>query len=103
MIIAVRHANAGKGTPAITRSIETGIQHVNLVGIFGIGIDARVIPCALPEISLLVGFGPAPATVVGAKHAAVFGFNDGPQTFGIRGRDSNADDANRPARQTWIA
>src|SRR6266550_3542450 len=99
----MRHADAAEGPPAVIRSIEAGIQHVDFVRIFWIGINTRVVPRALPEISLLVGPGPGAAAVVRSEYAAVVRFDDGPQPIGIRRRDRYPDNYDHSARQAGIA
>ena len=103
MIIAVRHADASECPPAIVRSIEAGVEHVNRVGVLWIGIDARVIPCPLAEISLLICLRPVLAAVVRSKHTAVFGFDNRPDAIRISRRNRDAHDSDRSARQARTA
>src|SRR5437870_3110338 len=103
MIVTVRHRDGGEGLAPIVRFVETGVEHINGVSIFGIGIDARVVPGALSQIALLVSLRPRLATIIRAKHAAVFCFDNCPYSIGIRRRNSDADDANRALRQTLVA
>src|SRR5436190_14086211 len=99
----MRHADAGEGSATVIRSIETGVEYVNLVGIFRIGIDARVVPGALTQVALLVGLCPRLAAIVRTKHAAIFGFDNRPQSIRICRRHSDAHDSDRSARQTRVA
>src|SRR5256885_17113025 len=99
----MRYADASECPATIVRSIETGVEYVNLVGIFRIGIDARVVPGALTQVALLVGLCPGLAAIVRTKDAAIFGFDNRPQSIRIRGRHSDAHNSNRPTRQTRVA
>src|SRR2546425_12635056 len=103
MIVAMRHAYAGERAPAIVRSIETGIQNVDRVGVFWVGVNSRVIPRTLPQVALLICLRPSLAAVIRSKHAAVFRFDNRPDAIRIRRRNSDAHDSDRSARQTRTA
>src|SRR5207237_1373666 len=83
------------------RSIEAGVQNVNRVSAFRISVNPRVVPRPLSQIALLVRFRPGLTAVVRSEYAAVFGFDDGPQPIGVRRRDRDPDNSDRPARQSW--
>ena len=103
MIVTVGHADAGECAPTIVRSIESSVEHVNRLGIFRIGVDARVVPRALAQIALLVRLGPRPAAVVRTEYAAVFRFDNRPQTIRVRGRYRDPDNSDRPFWQALVA
>src|SRR5205085_10012463 len=69
-------------------------------GILRPGIDARVIPGALPQVAVLAHAHPVLPGVVGAENAAVVGFDDRPKALGIHPRNRHADDAYGSLRQT---
>src|SRR5689334_2250452 len=69
VVVAVRRAHRREGATAIDRAIHAGVQHVHGLGIFGIGVDVRVVPGALAQIALVVRAPPRVAAVVGAEHS----------------------------------
>ena len=85
MIVAMRHADTRKCAATIVRSIETGVEDIDFVGVLRICIDARVVPGALPQIALLVRLRPVLTAVIRSKHATVFCFDNRPQTIRVRG------------------
>ena len=64
VIVAMRYTDTREGATPVVRSIKSSVQHVNFVGVLRICVDARVIPRALPQIALLVGFCPGASAVV---------------------------------------
>src|SRR5881296_1196125 len=87
---------------AIHRAIQPRVQHVDGLGILGIGVDVGVVPGALPEIALLVGAPPRLAAVVGAEHAARVGLDDRPHAIMIGGH-GDADLPDHAFGQAFIA
>src|SRR5437868_3269008 len=103
MIVSMRNAYAGISPAAVHGFIEAGVENVDRVDVDGIGIDASVVPCALPEITLFVDSGPGLSSVVGSEYAALIRFYDGPYALGINRRHGNADIADRSLRQSLVA
>src|SRR5579872_882554 len=102
VIVAVRRVDGRVGLASIVGSIEAGVDYVHRVFLQRVGEDSRVIPGALPQLALVVDFGPGAAAVVGAKYAAILGFHDGPHAIGILGRNRDADSAENAFRHTGI-
>src|SRR5258706_528662 len=71
--------------PTVHGAIQARIQNVDGLGIFGIGVDVRVVPGALAQIALVVGAVPRVAAVVRAEHAAGVGLDDRPHALVISG------------------
>src|SRR5437764_914510 len=60
-------------------------------------------PIAKPsQVAVCAGLGPGLAPVIGAKHAAVIGFDQGPDALGTDRRHRNANNANRCLRQSFV-
>src|SRR5579863_2426946 len=93
VVIAMRCAHGGERVPTIGGAKDAGIQHVNFVGIFGVGENVMEIPGALSEIVVAVHELPGIAAVVGAIDAAVIGLNDGVHTISVSARSRNTDSA----------
>src|SRR5580658_1300049 len=98
----MRRADRRVSLAAIIGSIEAGVDDVYGVLFHRISEDARVIPGALPQVALFVDFGPGSSAVVGAKYAAVFGFDDRPNTVRHLRRDSDADASENTFRHAGV-
>ncbi len=103
VVVAVRRTDFLVGFAAVFRAPEAHIQHVDHVFALRIGVNACVIPGALPQLALIVDAPPFFAAVVGAKHAALFCFDDRPDAIWIGRRNRDAADADGAARQSLIA
>src|ERR1051325_5081723 len=99
----MRHGDGCEGLAAVVRSVEARVEHVNGLGVRRVGVDARVVPGALAQLSFLVDFRPGLARVVRAKDAALFRLDDGPHSIRVGGRDRDADLPDRPFGQAFIA
>ena len=96
MVVAVRRFIRFESPASVRRFKIVYIQHINDFCILWIGINAGVVPGALPHVPVAVEFGPGFSTVVGTQHAALFRFDNGPYPFRIGRRHRNPDDAQRP-------
>src|SRR5262245_34439485 len=83
VIVAVRHRNLRKGSTAIVRAVESGVEYIASVDIFWISINAGVVPGALAQPTFLVDLGPGATSVIRAKHTTVFRFHDGPYPISV--------------------
>ena len=59
-----------KWLAAVVGAQHDGVQHIDAVGIVGIGLDAGEIPAALTDALVGGDMHPVPAVVVGAVEAA---------------------------------
>ncbi len=87
---------------AVYRAVHPGVQDIDGLGAFGIGMDMRVIPRALAEIALVVGAAPRVAAVFGSEDAAGVGFDDRPYAVMIGGH-CDADLADHAFREAVVA
>ena len=69
VVIAVRRAQRRKRAAAVHRAIQARVQHVDGLGIFGIGVNVRVVPGALAQIALVVRAPPRVAAVVRPEYS----------------------------------
>ena len=53
-----------EGCAAIAGGEEAHVEHIDAIFILTIGIDAGVVPGALPQVSVVIGFGPGLAAVI---------------------------------------
>ena len=94
VVVAMGRLDAGPVFAAVVGAPEVHVGYIDLVFVFGIGVDAGVVPGALPQLAEVAGARPGFPAVVGPEYAAVEVFHTGPKAVGIDGRDGNADDAN---------
>src|SRR5439155_14576123 len=102
VMVAMGRAQRRERAAAVHRAIHPGVQHVDRLGILGIGVDVGVVPGALPEIALVVGPPPRLAAVVGAEHAARVRIHDSPDPIMVRGH-SYTDLADRALGHPFVA
>src|SRR5205085_840698 len=100
-VVPVLLADAPAARDAARDAHSAGVQHVDGLGVFGIGVNVRVVPGALAQIALVVGAPPRLAAVLGAEDAARVRFDDRPHAIVIR-RDGHADLADRAFRKAVI-
>src|SRR6478736_841432 len=98
----MRYTDRSKGPATIVRSIEARIQNVNAISTLRIGVDSSVVPCALTKTTLFIYLGPRFPPILGSKHASIFGFDNCPNSIGIRGGNRNTTNADRTFWQTRI-
>ena len=100
VIVAMRRWNRRVALAAIGGAVETRVQEIHRVRILRIGKQVCVVPGALAQIIVLVDAHPGVAAIVGSKHAALFGLDQGVDALRIRRRNADpnaADDALRHA------
>ncbi len=102
VVVAVGCFIRFEGAPAVGGLVIIHIEHIHNVGVFGIGIDAGVVPGALAQGAVFVELLPALAAVVGAIHAALIGLHDGPHAVLLHGRGRYADDAERAFGKAFV-
>jgi hypothetical protein len=83
VIVAVWNANRLKCLAAVNGFVETGIEHVDRIARFGVGVDAGIVEGALAETAILTDSFPGGAGVVGGEDSPVIGFDDGVDVVGI--------------------
>src|SRR5207247_8745119 len=93
VVVAVRRRDGRPRLPAVFRLVESDVDDVDAVGIFGISIDARVVPGALAEVAAVAGLGPRLAAAARAEHAAFVRLDDGVDVLRSRGGNAHADAA----------
>ena len=66
MVIAVGRLSwhSLEGCTAIAGGEEADVEHIDAVFILTIGIDTGVVPGPLPQVSVVIGFGPGLAAVI---------------------------------------
>ena len=90
--IAMRHTDAGESFAPIDGLHEADIEVVDRVFVFGVGINARVVPGALADAVVATNPGEGFTPVVGAVQAALGffdGFNLHPNAGSFGGRNSD--------------
>src|SRR3990172_2206896 len=103
VIVSMRNANVGISLSSIIGFIEASVENVDRIDTFWISIDARVIPRALPQPTLIVDTRPRFAAILGAEHATVFGLDYRPNSIRIGRRDRETANTNQALRHTLVA
>ena len=98
VVVAVRRVLGLEGAPAIGGDVVGDVHDVHPVDVFGVGVDAGVVPGALAQAA--VGIGPLPrlAGIVRAVDAALVVLQDGPHAVRVHRRHSHTDDTKRAFR-----
>src|SRR5262245_35663263 len=83
VVVAMRCSDRIEGAPRIVRFVKPGVQHIDYINVLWIGIDAGIVPGALPQLSLLIHSGPVLAAVVRTKYAAILRLYDCPHALRV--------------------
>ena len=78
MVVAMRCTKGFESLAPVFGAVVAYIHHIHYIFILRIGINARVIPGALPQLTLAVGLFPGFSPVIGAEYTSVFIFQDNP-------------------------
>ncbi len=91
----MRHANGGKGLPAVNRAVHHHIVDVDRIGIGRIGEDVRVVPGALHVVPILINILERLTRVVRAIESRfrTFRFDEREDPIRVGRRDGDADAA----------
>ena len=103
VVVAVRRIAGAESTASVGRFVVTYVQYINDVVVLGIGINTGIVPGALAQVAVIVGFGPGIAAIIGTEHPPFGCFDDGPDALRIYGGNSYPNDAMWPFRQSFFA
>ena len=93
MVITVRSIGPFKSLTSISGFVITHIEHIERLLILRIGIDSRIVPSTLTQISVFIYPFPSLSGIFGGKYSPVIIFNDCIESVGIFRRNSNSHDA----------
>ena len=100
VVVAMRGIGRGKGFAAIGGFVVAHVHDIDDVLVFGIGIDAGIVPGTLAQAPVFVEFSPGFAPIVRAVHPSFVRFYERPYALGI---DRGHGEANDTPRSFWQA